>query len=110
MESFYKNWLKKNSQENKRARDRIIVQNQVEATDSVPSTSSSLLPIVVDSREPVASTSKTVINVNSTDIVNSASDIVYQNDGLQLLVEKGVFQRQKKFSLQAQILLFEKTY
>ena len=109
MESFYKNWLKKNSQENQRARDRIAAQNQVQVSiDSLPSTSNAQLPITASTQssetEPVASTSKAVIKINST------SDIVYQKDGLQLLVEKGVFQRQKKISLQAYILLFEKTY
>ena len=60
----------------------------------MPSTSNAQLPITASTQssetEPVASTSKAVIKINST------SDIVYQKDGLQLLVEKGVFQRQKK--------------
>jgi hypothetical protein len=61
--------------------------------------------------DPVQSTSKTIEPIASSssalDLINNVpvapktvSDIVYQKDGLQLLVERGMFQRQKKFSLQ----------
>ena len=116
MESFYKNWLKRNNEDNERARQRILIQNPIPSSSDypMPSTSSA-------SRDPIPSTSSAhslSIAVNSnlssstshvhpaaSKPVNVDSDIVYQKDGLQLLVERALFQRQKKFSLQAQTLL-----
>ena len=110
MASFYQNWLRKNNEENRRALNRIkqpVVQLQVsdlpmdvDSTNVTPSTLQGAdLPIASTSSAPstfvnqVASTSKDIQP-------QSVSDIVYEKDGLQLLVERGMFQRQKKFSLQ----------
>ena len=106
MQSFYKNWLKKNNEENERVRERIETQNQQTNifTDPIPSTSTDPIP----STSSVHSvTSNLIPSTSKTE--SMTSDIVYQKDGLQLLVEKGAFQRQKKFSLQAKFKLSEKT-
>ena len=106
MQSFYQDWLKKNNEENQRALNRINPPNQ---QDPIPSTSRG----VVSTIDPIPSTSNAFSleeHAQGTfkalpNITLSASDIVYQKDGLQLLVERGLFQRQKKFSLQEKITL-----
>ena len=109
MESFYQEWLKKNDEENKLALAKLNKQQNISQQNlyinPVPSTSRAL---------PSASAISTVTNTNtSNDIIhaiedntedfqlaaNSPVDIVYEYNGLQLLVERGFFQRQKKFSL-----------
>ena len=112
MASFYQNWLRKNNEENKRAlnfmnkpnlphsnvQPQITLNADVQSTTPTPASSTSQQPI------PSTSTATTFINPiasSSKDIQpQTVSDIVYEKDGLQLLVERGMFQRQKKFSLQ----------
>ena len=57
--------------------------------------------------EPTPSTSRGIDyeapSILTVDKTSEPSDIVYEKDGLQLLVQRGQFQRQKKFSLQAKI-------
>jgi hypothetical protein len=108
MESFYKDWLKKNSEENKRAINQLQEQN--ESTNiSIENPTRQSSPSIYDN--PIPSTSRGLDTEphpavptdnlpNLPRIHNTVSDIVYQKDGLQLLVEKAMFQRQKKFSLQ----------
>ena len=105
MQSFYQDWLKKNNEENNRAMNQIQMQKQTNTPkiiDPTPSTSTGeeVHPTPSTSNDPTPSTSKNLHNIQSTAPVLSSSDIVYQKDGLQLLVERGLFQRQKKFSLQ----------
>lgn len=117
MESIYKEWLKKNNEENERARKQLQQLQQViePYIDPLPSTSTNQ-PIPSTSRsnssplpststtDPVPSTSRaqttsSFIDIFSEKFIASASkpsDIVYEKDGLQLIVEKGMFQRQKK--------------
>ena len=105
MQSFYQNWLKKNNEENKRALSIINPQNQNQQ-DPIPSTSSGIMdPIASTSAAAIQSTSTAIPSTSTVTAPTSASDIVYEKDGLQLLVERGLFQRQKKFSLQAKITL-----
>ena len=114
MESFYQEWLKKNDEENKLALAKLNKQQNISQQNlyinPVPSTSRAL---------PSASAISTVTNTNtSNDIIhaiedntedfqlaaNSPVDIVYEYNGLQLLVERGFFQRQKSFL--SQIIYF----
>ena len=111
MENFYKEWLRKNAEEDKRGLAQLqnepsVAQNlQTNNTNEEPQPSTSTAvphPISpnLSSRErsPQPSTSRGINT--STPIQKTANDIVYERDGLQLLVERGIFQRQKKFSLQ----------
>lgn len=115
MELMYKEWLRQNNEENKRARKQLEQLHQVvqPPPSPLPSTSTTM-PIPSTSRSPpspipstsagnsIPSTSTIVSDISSEKfIASNPSDIVYQKDGLQLIVEKGIFQRQKKFSLQA---------
>ena len=111
MESFYQQWLKKNNAENKLARNQFKKQNPQASTstvnilnpDPVPSTSR----VDIHDTEPTPSTSRGIDyeapSILTVDKTSEPSDIVYEKDGLQLLVQRGQFQRQKKFSLQAKI-------
>ena len=122
MESIYKEWLQKNNEENERARKQFEQLHQVVQgrssplpnTAPIPSTSiSRVSPIPSTSTtDPVPSTSRIAVEESALSdifseqfIPTNPSDIVYQKDGLELIVEKGMFQRQKKFSLQALIKL-----
>ena len=104
MQSFYQDWLRKNNEENKRALRRINPQNEQEP---IPSTSRASLPIsdgIPITAAAIQSTSKGIQNIATVQQNMSTSDIVYQKDGLELLVERALFQRQKKFSLQVKSL------
>ena len=105
--------VKKNNEENKLVRNQLNLQSKEKIiVQSIPTTGQSTTgqvdSIPSTSREPVPSTSKDAI-ANTSAILDTSqkksfsepSEIIYEKDGLQLLVEKGMFQRQKKFSLQA---------
>ncbi len=117
MESFYKNWLKKNAEEDERALKELKKQDQssevkktgssgndttVNQLQSIPSIYDNPIPSTSSAFNPQIDVPTISENVSPT-IAQTASvisDIVYQRDGLELLVERGMFQRQKKFSLQ----------
>jgi hypothetical protein len=119
MESFYQNWLRKNAAENQRAKNQLHIQNletdqaresTTTITDSVASTTqvsnpstlriSDPIPSTSHVNDPLPSTSSSVDNLLNPRTPSTITEIVFEKDGLQLLVERGMFQRQKKFSLQ----------
>ncbi len=96
MKSFYQNWLQNNKKENEEARASITPISLDTSTSLVPSTSrtnenspstTSVLP----------SFSRDVIPPQNSDLRNN---IIYQNDKLQLFLEKGNHVHQIRFKLQ----------
>lgn len=79
MESFYKRWLRSDSKIN----------------NSVRKTSSDISEQVADSNEPEVS------------VVETPSDITYENDTFKLIVEKGFHKRQKRFRLEDHMFYFK---
>ena len=109
MEKFYKEWLRKNAEEDKRGLAQL--QNEPKKPINLrqePSTSQ-ILPSTIQSntsqraQSPQPSTSRGIQpshSLTTAPTPKTTTDIVFERDGLQLLVERGIFQRQKKFSLQ----------
>jgi hypothetical protein len=87
MESFYKNWLEKNRKENEEARSILRVQqpDQNISDNNIPEQSTSNV------------TQNSETNINSSD---RSDKIVFENNYLQLFVEKGSHVRQTRFRLQ----------
>lgn len=107
MESFYQQWLKKNNDENRLAQKELNEPNsqskkQTNVLNVQPSTSTSR---DMD-YDPIPSTSSAILPGR---LNTQPSDIVYEKDGLQLLVQMGKFQRQKKFSLQAKAFTIKRS-
>lgn len=104
MESFYKKWLEKNKDDNLKAKAKLSLikkHGQKEKTNKpVPGSSHQLLQqneeLVIQS-EPITLQE---LEINERPTYNSQSDIIFDKDGLQLIVEKAMFQRQKNFNLQ----------
>jgi len=102
MKSFYKEWLQKLNAEN------------IEAVSSVRPTSIQVLPTVPSiptvspiSSQPVPSTSKDINKDKASNttpipqsIPTSQTDIIFETNELQMIIEKGAFQRQKRFRFQ----------
>lgn len=103
MKSFYKEWLKKSDSENLEA-----LSHQQRKTSSTSLITEPNLPLLRTSKpttpEPQPSTSHQVISASPEPPIDqpstSPTEIVYENNKLLLLVEKGTFQRQKRFRLQ----------
>lgn len=106
MKSFYKEWLRKNNEENniavgkkpqdltnKKTQDltqKTLTEDESRQVQSQPSTSRNVQP----------STSR---NVESDDQIITPlhqTDIIYENNNLQMIVEQGAFKRQNRFRLQ----------
>ena len=104
MESFYQEWLKKNDEENKLALAKLNKKQPQQNLykNPIPSTSRFLPSTSGTSANNTSNNIIQAIEDNTEDFqiaANSPVDIVYEHNGLQLLVERGFFQRQKKFSL-----------
>ena len=128
MDSFYRNWLTQNKSENKKAKE-ILDKNSV--TTSTTSTASSVsTPLTISSTTTptsvvtgqtttlptntslAATTSRTrsthplpstSTSVTTPTTYTSTSDLIYENDQLQLIIEKSNHIRQIKFRLQDHI-------
>ena len=103
MKSFYKEWLLKNNEEN-----RTVIKKKSKDEISQPSTSK---PSVKQLPSSI-----TVQNGDESDILTSQpetnkpedvltkqahqTDIIYENNNLQMIVEQGAFKRQNRFRLQ----------
>lgn len=95
MKSFYKEWLRKNNDENKQIIGRqtpVVSESESEIseearTEPEPSTS-----------QPGTSEQARAELQQSTE--QSPTDIVFENKSLQLIVEKASFKRQKRFRFQ----------
>ena len=100
MKSFYKKWLDKNRKENEEVNSNVPISE-----DPVQSTSNLAI-----SHQPVQSTSKASSFVATNVVqpstisalpnINSQTDILYEDQYLKMIVEKGAFQRQKRFRFQ----------
>ena len=103
MKSFYKEWLRKSNEEN----------NAITSQSSVPSTSTNiqqLVPLstlpqpVQETNNPSTSQPKLVTsespNSEPTSQNDLTKDILFENNELQLLIERAAFQRQKRFQFQ----------
>ena len=95
MESFYKKWLEKNKKENLQA---TTSSEQVEpsplqttiTSDPIPSTSGTS---VVREENPTSATTQ-------PDLLSNLSNIIFEDNNLQLIIEKGNHIKQKKFRLE----------
>ena len=105
MKSFYKQWLEKSDQENLEA-----LQNEA-TLDPQPSTSTQARVTGVTTRQKASTSQASTSQLNPSrqqpnpttdtpEMSNTQTDIVYENNKLLLLVERGTFQRQKRFRLQ----------
>ena len=98
MESFYKIWLQRNKEENELAKrnnnlgdsDSSTIQNN-NSTNSDPIISS------VNQILPTESNTRTETNMV---LPKDVSQFVYENNQMQLIIEKTAHLRQKKFGLQ----------
>lgn len=112
MASFYSDWLKKNKEENEKAKRRL--QNSVlptsTSTSPQPSTSATRTTQTTTSNSPQPSTSATpssgLIPNKSNNQTNSNSigsdfstNLAYENESLELIIERANHVRQKKFRL-----------
>ena len=103
MKSFYQEWLRKNSEENREAQ---MTESQDTSKDPIPSTSSN---VPSQQTEHIPSTSSR-LNVplqtpmediqSTSSNVSTQNDIVFENDQFVLFIEKEAFLRQKRFNLQ----------
>ena len=124
---FFKNWLAKNSEVNRKAKNRLENQtdtdgnNESEAGPSRAGPSRATGPIAGTSRQtgsdqqpgpsragpsratgPIAGTSRQTGGDQqpTTAVPKSPSDLVYEDDDMKLIVQKGFHQHQKIFKLQ----------
>jgi hypothetical protein len=91
MEAFYKKWLEKNTRENRETRAQINRQNE----ENVLSHSSEEQNRE-DSRPSVSGSSET----NEQSVQNLENKTIFENNELQLFLEKGNHIRQTRFRLQ----------
>lgn len=97
---FFKNWLAKNSEVNRKAKNRLENQtdtdgnNESEAGPSRAGPSRATGPIAGTSRQTGGDQQPT------TAVPKSPSDLVYEDDDMKLIVQKGFHQHQKIFKLQ----------
>jgi hypothetical protein len=102
MASFYKDWLRRNAEEDDKILSQLqpVVQPQQSVVEPKQSTSRENEQSVNISPQPSTSSAHTQ-DLSVLTPVLSPSDVVYEQNGLQLLVERGIFQRQNRFNLQA---------
>ena len=116
MKSFYKEWLDKLNAENNEAVSSVqrtsVPQSTSAASTSAASTSAAetstshtpslSAPTSRPSQEPIPSTSKTTNPLSQpvARIPASQTDIIFETNELQMIIEKGAFQRQKRFRFQ----------
>ena len=115
MESFYKNWLKQNQKENSDARRAQITNLPPSSTNNTPNISVTDGPVT---EGPSTNSVSTDDSVNSVPVRNSRTDsnvlhtvdfdsllptIIFEDDNLQLIIEKGNHIKQKKFRLEDHI-------
>ena len=94
MSSFYKEWLRRNDEENLEA-----LQEQVLPPTQTLRPSTSKETKVTQATTSNRNISEKELPINES-ILHQQTDIVFENDKLKLIVEKGTFQRQKRFRLQ----------
>ena len=110
MKSFYKEWLRKSNEENS------AIASSTATESKTPAQASSTLPQALEiNNKPSTSRQAQQINDNPSsgiqlDTSNSnlqpasdsdlTKDILFENNELQLLIEKAAFQRQKRFRFQ----------
>ena len=101
MESFYKNWIKKNEEENQKAR-----QSNLLSTFDInePSTSASAINLaptepINSNIIPTPSTSASTSQENNLPLPTSPNNIIFKNDVMELYVEQTNHLRQKQFKL-----------
>ena len=103
MKSFYKKWLDKNRQENEEVNSNVrISPNRVQPVQST-STAHPVHPVQSTStaqNPEIHSTNVQPSTVGAIQNINSQTDIVYEDEYLKMIVEKGAFQRQKRFRFQ----------
>lgn len=90
MESFYKNWLQKDNERRLRTTSSLVTSGTGDN----------------DENEPIASTSRG-IPAQSQKVPKKPSEIIYENNFLKLIVEKGSFKKQKLFRLQDHLFHFK---
>lgn len=111
MESFYKAWLRKSDEENLEA----LQSTSAASTATVPNTPHKNQPSTSTQNEspsemdilPSTSTEPTEESIGAQTNIpkekqtyDTQTDIVFENEKLVMLVQKGTFQRQKRFRLQ----------
>ena len=90
MKSFYKRWLESNKKENEEV-------NTTPTTSKQPAPSEKKTNIVSADHNP---TNIVLPTTSIQTIPLSQTDIVFENEHLKMVVEKGAFQRQKRFRFQ----------
>ena len=99
---FFKNWLTKNSEANKKAINRLENPDATNRTEMRAGPSKD----ATNENEPKAGTSRQIGGDESTSgQPNNPSDLVYEDDVMKLIVQKGFHQHQKIFKLQVSLLL-----
>ena len=104
MKSFYQEWLRKSNEEKNEISSAQIDEPQhpqqpqpststskptsTAQTTSIPETTSSTLQLVTSQASP------------QNDNISDLTDILFENNDLQLIIEKAAFQRQKRFRFQ----------
>ena len=97
MSSFYKEWLKRNNEENIKALTGVqppslpLASTSKQNTRTLRPSTSKQIQVEKEVQQPIDKPPETTLQ---------QTDIVYENDKLKLIVEKGTFQRQKRFRLQ----------
>ena len=90
MKSFYKRWLESNKKENEEV-------NTTPTTSKQPASSEKKTNSVLADHNP---TNIVLPTTSIQTIPLSQTDIVFENEHLKMVVEKGAFQRQKRFRFQ----------
>ena len=108
MKSFYKKWLEKNKKENEEVASSNVTsapKHTQPEQSKARKTQSKVTPN--DTNIVLPSTSIQNVDTNivrpSTSIQNipaTQTDIIFENDDLKMVIEKGAFQRQKRFRFQ----------
>ena len=109
MKSFYQEWLRKSNDENNAITSQVdVVQQPQPSTSKVQPTSAATKPTSTEpSTQPMPQPTLSAIelvtsqpltsNENNSDLTK---DILFENNDLQLFIEKAAFQRQKRFRFQ----------
>ena len=97
MDSFYKNWLLKNKQENQIARDNNNIRPTVNTANiGAPMTQA-------NDANPTSSKGLSDVESHNSSKPTDISQIIFENDEMELFIEKAAHLRQKKFDLQDHI-------
>ena len=101
MKSFYKEWLKKIHDENSEA----VISPVLPSTSAKPLRESSEPQQSVEPQPSTSKATKTLKTPQTLQTVShqtpaSQTDIIFETNDLQMIIEKGAFQRQKRFRFQ----------